>query len=68
METIKLADNKVIIHISEIRLIVEPTQRFFEWVLLCEKENPRLGLGFQKAFSVVLKKLFRGAKIFLVPQ
>ena len=32
------------------------------------KENPRLGLGFRKAFSVVLKKLFRDARIFLVRQ
>ena len=24
-----------------------------------KNENPRLGLGFQKAYSVVLKKLFR---------
>ncbi|MCM2980192.1 hypothetical protein M3599_04525 [Niallia circulans] len=28
------------------------------------KENPGLCLGFQKAYSVVLKKLPRGAKIF----
>jgi len=34
----------------------------------CGNENPRLGLGFQKAYSVVLKKLFCGAKIFLVRQ
>jgi len=31
-------------------------------------ENPGLGPGFQKAFSVVLKKLPHGAKIFLVRQ
>lgn len=32
------------------------------------KENPGLCLGFQKAYSVVLKKLPQGAKIFLVRQ
>jgi hypothetical protein len=32
------------------------------------KENPGLCLGFQKAYSVVLKKLPHGAKIFLVRQ
>jgi len=36
--------------------------------LYYKKENPRLGLGFQKAYSEVLKKLPRGAKIFLVRQ
>ncbi len=29
------------------------------FALFCENENPRLGLGFQKASSVVLKKLPR---------
>jgi putative transposase len=41
---------------------------FSEGYFFYRKENPRLGLGFKKAYSVVLKKLSRGAKIFLVRQ
>ena len=38
-------------------------------LLFCYKnENPRLGLGFQKAYSVVLKNSSGDAKIFLVRQ
>lgn len=39
---------------------------FFIYFLV--NENPGLGLGFQKAYSVVLKKLFRDAKIIMVRQ
>ena len=40
------------------------TTRWMQSLTYYRKENPGLCLGFQKAYSVVLKKLPRGAKIF----